>query len=133
MGFTFWFTRCGLSAFFGFSALFYVAHCGLANDSFAHFDIFPKPSGAGSGPSGRSSQSVSRDALGSSPSADRYAALAHLENCSSGITEPGKRLLPSRFIDQVHQNPLTRETRCRAGRPYESSPSAGLPESRGAV
>ncbi|XP_070761634.1 arf-GAP domain and FG repeat-containing protein 1a isoform X3 [Enoplosus armatus] len=74
---------------------------GLANANFANFDSFPKSCSADFGSFSSSSQSNStgagRDAVQStSLPADRYAALADLDNVlSSAKTEQGKLLLPS--------------------------------------
>uniref|UniRef100_A0A667X6N2 ArfGAP with FG repeats 1a n=1 Tax=Myripristis murdjan TaxID=586833 RepID=A0A667X6N2_9TELE len=76
---------------------------GLANANFANFDNFPKSCSADFGSFSSSSQSNStgaaRDAVEStSVPADRYAALADLDNMfSSAKTEQGKLLLPSLF------------------------------------
>lgn len=76
---------------------------GLANANFANFDNFPKSCSADFGAFSSSSQSHStgagRDAVQStSLPADRYAALADLDNVfSSAKTEQGKLLLPSLF------------------------------------
>lgn len=76
---------------------------GLANANFANFDNFPKSCSADFGSFSSSSQSNStaagRDAVQStSVPADRYAALADLDNVlSSAKTEQGKLLLPSLF------------------------------------
>ena len=74
---------------------------GVANANFANFDNFPKSCSADFGSFSSSSQSNStgadRDAVQStSLPADRYAALADLDNVfSSAKTEQGKLLLPS--------------------------------------
>lgn len=76
---------------------------GLANANFANFDNFPKSCSADFGSFSSSSQSNStgagRDVVqSSSVPADKYAALADLDNVlSSAITEQGKLLLPSLF------------------------------------
>ncbi|XP_033832330.1 arf-GAP domain and FG repeat-containing protein 1a isoform X2 [Periophthalmus magnuspinnatus] len=66
---------------------------GLGNTNFANFDNFPKSCSADFGSFSSSSQSNStagREAAQSSAPADRYAALADLDNIfSSGKTEPG--------------------------------------------
>ncbi|XP_020796005.1 arf-GAP domain and FG repeat-containing protein 1a isoform X2 [Boleophthalmus pectinirostris] len=67
---------------------------GLGNANFANFDNFPKSCSADFGSFSSSSQSNStgagREAAQSSAPADRYAALADLDNMfSSGKTEPG--------------------------------------------
>ncbi|KAK7883345.1 hypothetical protein WMY93_029519 [Mugilogobius chulae] len=67
---------------------------GLGNANFANFDNFPKSCSADFGSFSSSSQTNStgagREATQSSAPADRYAALADLDNMfSSGKTEPG--------------------------------------------
>lgn len=81
---------------------------GLANASFANFENFPKSCSADFGSFSSSSQSNStgagRDVVQSTNiSADKYAALADLDNIfSSAKTEPGKPFMPSLF----HRCPL---------------------------
>uniref|UniRef100_A0A3B3BCQ9 ArfGAP with FG repeats 1a n=1 Tax=Oryzias melastigma TaxID=30732 RepID=A0A3B3BCQ9_ORYME len=71
------------------------ASAGLANANFAHFDNFPKSCSADFGPFSSSSQSNSTGAakdaaLSNGAHADKYAALADLDNrFSSGKTEQG--------------------------------------------
>uniref|UniRef100_A0A7N6AP57 Arf-GAP domain-containing protein n=1 Tax=Anabas testudineus TaxID=64144 RepID=A0A7N6AP57_ANATE len=81
---------------------------GLPNPNFANFDNFPKSCSADFGSFSSSSQSNAtgdcKDAVQStSVPADRYAALADLDNVfSSAKTEQGKLLLPSLFHRVVH-------------------------------
>uniref|UniRef100_A0A672YXT9 Arf-GAP domain-containing protein n=1 Tax=Sphaeramia orbicularis TaxID=375764 RepID=A0A672YXT9_9TELE len=86
---------------------------GLANANFANFDNFPKSCSADFGSFSSSSQSNStgagRDAVQStSVPADRYAALADLDNMfSSANTEQGKLLLPTAGVGGLPQNQPT--------------------------
>ncbi|XP_061775018.1 arf-GAP domain and FG repeat-containing protein 1a isoform X2 [Nerophis ophidion] len=93
-------SMCEFASALPFQAAYSSASGGLANATFAHFDIFPKSCSADYGSFSSFSQSNSTGASGdavqsTSVPADRYAAFADLDNsCSSGKTEQGGTTIP---------------------------------------